>query len=304
MLLPEFQVLLEIPYICGIIYMGGGKMTQIELNNIVQRLKSLIMVPIIFQDMSAELLDVKHVNHDSSWESPRHHHPWFEFNYIHDGMLYTTLGDTEFVAKSGQAFLIPPGCTHSHTHYKQSHDIGICLRWKLQHAPGSPVCYENCSSALSVPRTGAFSANMELLLEGDSYIDVQLSFVKWIINLFEKWSQDFPEFPTHENKVSNQVTMYLQEYYNQPINVENIAASLNMSYRNLSRNFKSETGITIIEKLNEIRIAEAKKLLISTNLPIYEIAALVGFENEYYFSNSFRRYAATTPSSFRKNNRL
>ncbi|MDP4118883.1 MAG: AraC family transcriptional regulator [Bacillota bacterium] len=280
-------------------------MTVQEMNAIVQRLKPLIMSPVVFQDVSVELLDIKSVNHDKRWECPEHHHPWFEFNYVHDGELFTTMNNTEFSVKSGQSFLIPPGCSHSHTHHKKNHDIGICLRWKIQRAPNKNCYYEKIFSALYTPRAFSFDASLDILCGGTTYVQTQLSFIGWMINMCEMWNKgESTNISVQENYISNQAIMYLQEYYNHPITVQNIATSLNISYRNLSRNFKKETGITIIEKLNEIRIAEAKRLLISTNLPIYEIALMVGFENEYYFSNTFHQYAASTPSGFRKNNRL
>ncbi len=279
-------------------------MTTNEMIKLIDKLKSLIMHPIHFQDISVELLDARYVNHDSSWESPLHHHPWYEFNYVLDGELTTLLSGKEFLIKSGESSLIPPGCAHSHPNHGKTHEIGMCLRWKIHPISGQYNYYEAFSALMSTPRSFSFNANIDMLLQGNTFIKTQLCFMDWMINLCGLWDEKPEDFPVHENYISNQVIMYLQEYFRGPIGVQEIAASLNISYRNLSRNFKKETGITIIEKLNEIRIAEAKKLLISTNLPINKIALMVGFENEYYFSNTFRQYASYAPSKFRKDNKL
>jgi len=84
------------------------------------------------------------------------------------------------------------------------------------------------------------------------------------------------------------------------IKVQELADALHMSYRNLSRRFKQQTGLSLIEKLSDIRIARAKKLLLDTDLTLREIAAATGFDNEFYFSNQFHRYALTSPGQFRK----
>ena len=126
---------------------------------------------------------------------------------------------------------------------------------------------------------------------------------------FDSWlfsdRQVFSEFSRNpdkkETKVSPQVMLHLSEYYREKIYVEQIAAALHMSYRTLSRRFKEETGITLSEALNEIRIRNAKKLLVESDMRIYEIALAVGFENEYYFSNAFRKYSHMTPGKYRKN---
>ena len=159
------------------------------------------------------------------------------------------------------------------------------------------------AKAFRQPHFHSFNSNIELLMQGETHLQTQLSFVNWLLHVCEMWNSESTSLPVHKNSVSGQVIMYLNEYYSKVITVQDIASSLNMSYRSLSRNFKKETGITVIEKLNEIRIAAAKNLLISTDLPISEIATHVGFANEYYFSNTFKQYSAATPSGFRKNNK-
>ena len=53
-----------------------------------------------------------------------------------------------------------------------------------------------------------------------------------------------------------------------------------------------------------IRIRHAKQLLIGTAHPISEIAAAVGFENCYYFSNAFKKQTGLSPSDYRKKNSI
>jgi transcriptional regulator GlxA family with amidase domain len=97
-----------------------------------------------------------------------------------------------------------------------------------------------------------------------------------------------------------QALLYLNEYYAQPLKVQDLANSLNVSYRHLARLFKQVTGVTIIGKLNDIRVNQAKNLLKDTDVTIRDIALRVGFENEFYFTNIFSHYTYTTPSAFRK----
>ena len=48
-----------------------------------------------------------------------------------------------------------------------------------------------------------------------------------------------------------------------------------------------------------LRMARARALLISTNLPVYQTAALVGYENPFAFSTAFKRHTGQTPREFR-----
>lgn len=47
--------------------------------------------------------------------------------------------------------------------------------------------------------------------------------------------------------------------------------------------------MSISEKLTGIKLGNTKKLLISTDKPIYKIAAECGYENEFYFSKAFKQ---------------
>lgn len=84
------------------------------------------------------------------------------------------------------------------------------------------------------------------------------------------------------------------------IRVAEVANALNTPVRTLSRKFLAQTGMTVTEKLTSIRIEHAKRLLISTECSMYEIAEQCGFENEFYFSKIFRQKENITPSRYRK----
>ncbi|MFQ9798925.1 MAG: helix-turn-helix transcriptional regulator [Clostridia bacterium] len=104
---------------------------------------------------------------------------------------------------------------------------------------------------------------------------------------------------SQDEALVNQALLYLSQYYAQNIRVDEVAHSLNVSYRHLARIFKSVTGQTVIQKLNAIRLEEARRLLAETNMPVGEIGKQVGFTNEYYFSAIFKQVIATTPTQYR-----
>lgn len=70
----------------------------------------------------------------------------------------------------------------------------------------------------------------------------------------------------------------------------------------LSTLFKSKMGITFIEHLTRIRIANAKKLLKQTHLKNYEVAERVGYNDSRYFSQIFKKMVGLSPSGFRDAN--
>ena len=62
---------------------------------------------------------------------------------------------------------------------------------------------------------------------------------------------------------------------------------------------KKEYGITPNKALNGIRIENAKKLLITSDLSISKISFYVGFATPSYFNRIFKEYTGETPKEFR-----
>lgn len=75
-----------------------------------------------------------------------------------------------------------------------------------------------------------------------------------------------------------------------------------MSYSYFSRTFKSVTGKTFSEFLEDIRLDNAKKLLLTTDKPIAEIAFESGYNDTCYFIAEFRKKSGITPKQFRLKN--
>jgi len=89
------------------------------------------------------------------------------------------------------------------------------------------------------------------------------------------------------------------EYYHTGINLEEIAAKLNLTPEYLGMQFHKETGVKFSTYIKEYRIAKAKELLIGTELKIFEVAEKVGYSDAKYFSRVFREITGQLPSDYR-----
>ncbi|SFJ70981.1 AraC-type DNA-binding protein [Paenibacillus sp. UNC496MF] len=275
-------------------------------------LQRLMMQPIRIGGLTLVLLDALSAEHDEDWSHPPHRHPWYEFNYVSDGGLYTTSAGEEFRIEAGQSYLIPPGVVHGHRHRSGESDDGFCLRWQIAHdrgeaAGGTAEEAEliRCFSAVRPYALKAETAAPLLALRPEmSLLSLQTAFAQWIAGLYEAWRAGAvpsaaPASPDHADTLVRQTVLFLNAYYANELRVQDIANALHVSYRTLARLFRKATGLTVVEKLNDIRIHQAKKLLIETDMPMRQIALAVGLKNEFYFSRLFRAIAMTTPSEFR-----
>lgn len=79
-----------------------------------------------------------------------------------------------------------------------------------------------------------------------------------------------------------------------------LAAELGFSPSHLSVLVKRELGIPFQDYLIQERIRQAKLLLLTTDLKVYEIADQVGFEDMNYFSQRFKQVTGMTPRQYKK----
>jgi len=79
-----------------------------------------------------------------------------------------------------------------------------------------------------------------------------------------------------------------------------VAKRTGLSYVQFIRRFKAYTGKTPMAYLNDMRLQRAKELLWDSDAMIKEIAVACGFNDEYYFSNFFKKHTGYSPSVFRK----
>ena len=94
------------------------------------------------------------------------------------------------------------------------------------------------------------------------------------------------------------------QYRDADLNMAMVSNHICMNYSLFSAAFKEHTGVNFVNYLKEIRIAEAKRLLIQTEDKITEIAKQVGFENDKHFMKSFKTACGVSPSEFRKDYKM
>ncbi|NLC65863.1 MAG: response regulator [Clostridium sp.] len=92
---------------------------------------------------------------------------------------------------------------------------------------------------------------------------------------------------------------YIKNNYKEDISIKTLSDFLYISESYLSRIIKEKTGLTFGEHLLEFRIKKSKDLLKSTDLKVYEIAYLVGYNDARYFSSAFKKETGRTPTEYR-----
>jgi len=108
--------------------------------------------------------------------------------------------------------------------------------------------------------------------------------------------------PVHNNPkdVTGTILHYIKYHYFEKITLEELAHYVGLSKDYIGKIFKSQVGHSIITYLNDYRVQKAKHLLRHTDLSIQEIALIVGFNDQYYFSKQMKKTTSYSPLQWRK----
>jgi AraC-like DNA-binding protein len=105
---------------------------------------------------------------------------------------------------------------------------------------------------------------------------------------------------TYNSRRVEKTLEYMNQNFDKPITLNEVARLANMSDAAFSRFFKQRTGNTFIDSLTEIRLGHASRMLIDTTQSIAEIAYHCGFNNISNFNRIFKKKKNCTPKDFRE----
>ena len=130
---------------------------------------------------------------------------------------------------------------------------------------------------------------------------------EWSLSDFMKFAQslfDFVVSVLHSRDDSADVIIkakkYIAEHFREDIDRDDVASVIHITPNYLSKKFREETGMTLRQYINQLRIEEAKRLLLSTNMSIIEISSEIGYDNSSYFSTVFRKMCGVSPARWRE----
>ncbi|ENH97739.1 two component AraC family transcriptional regulator [Gracilibacillus halophilus YIM-C55.5] len=107
------------------------------------------------------------------------------------------------------------------------------------------------------------------------------------------------EQPYH-NPAIQQALAFIDEHFAEELTLKTVADEVHLNASYLSALFKEELQLTFSEYITRKRVQQAKKLLLSSDLTITEIAEQIGYHTSKYFIKIFKQYEQMTPNVYRK----
>ncbi|MBP1988427.1 AraC family transcriptional regulator [Paenibacillus eucommiae] len=256
------------------------------------------------------------------WSTHLHHHDFVEFSLVTKGSGTETVnGKTHHLRPGVASFLLPH---HMHEiHSAPEHAVHkYCCMFDINILFGSSYDSDWCGLLYEIgsqfPSYAEFTADDTLWIEDifaklmtestkppqpgrSSMIRAMLTealllFIRTVSR--NRQTGDFAREPEMKQPFWP-ILQYLHVHYTDKLSLESVAEHFSVSSPYISRIFKHYTGKSFLNYLHQLRIDSAVNLLISTSMPIIDIAVETGFESFRTFSRVFQNLKEVTPREYR-----
>ena len=126
---------------------------------------------------------------------------------------------------------------------------------------------------------------------------VKTLFYQFVYELL--WQLEHQQIGMKRPDLAAQVVRYIQEHYHEPVTRESIAQIFHYSVPYVSRQFRQETGISMIDYVIKERVNKAMEYLQKTDMTVQEASASVGYDDVSYFTRIFKKHTGMTPKQFK-----
>lgn len=129
--------------------------------------------------------------------------------------------------------------------------------------------------------------------------DTLVGLEEFLMPHIKEIAEKLQKFSEENDNIINRIYSYIDQNYMNDIGIEELAENLGISYSYIRKVFKEATLLTIPDAINKKRISKAKELLMTTDLSMKAIAALIGYNTEQSFTRNFRKYENMLPSQYK-----
>ena len=114
---------------------------------------------------------------------------------------------------------------------------------------------------------------------------------------------DKEKFSSPHISAIREIITYVDDNYLEKITIDELAFLFNTNRATLCREFKTQTGMTLIDYINQKKLAYAKELIDDSQLTFTQISARLHFNSIHYFTRFFKSGTGMTPKQWRRRER-
>ncbi len=239
------------------------------------------------------------------WPLLSHTHPFFHMFYVQSGKATFLLDGQVFAIESKTCIIVPPDTPH-----ELPEEHGVLDLYEVKFSVDDEKYFQTLTEHPIIRENTAFMAQALAYIvqnwNGDEEKQQNANLFLYTMLLSaisgedngKEWRSAYVENSTY-SKLTQAIMHFLEESHTEPFSLDVMAKELKYNKRYLCDAFKRETGITILEYLNHIRIRHAMVCFYYNDVPISDIAQHVGFITPGHFTRVFKQLTGVSPSQFR-----
>ncbi len=255
-----------------------------------------------------------------------HTHDHFEINYVYHGQCVLCFADRKETLDEGAFFILAPDAPHNVYTEGDGLVISVMVRKTTFHTVFSPLLkldnhlssffkeaiylkdYVGCT-LMGVNRSRVMLGYMQNLMvefyRDDCYRNMTaISILTLALSQILRDQPDYSfRFDFSDSQSGNfnftVLIQYIRQNYS-TVTLPMLSDMFHYSESYLSKLILKNTGKHFGEIVRELKMEQAKQLLLESGLTIEEIAERVGYESANQFSRAFKQFAGMTPLLFRK----
>ncbi len=242
----------------------------------------------------------------SKYDDIIHWHEHIELLYFLNGRCSILNGDEEIDVEKGDLFIINSDYLHGvKCENRTSEFIFMIIDHNFCEAMGFPTNEVTFHKKINNKEIGELIVKIyeEKQNKKNFYKEgAKIYTLLILLNLFRNYiiKNNNQHNDSNKIKITKNIIKFLKKNYSKRITITDVEKYCGYTKYYLSRIFKEIRGKAIMAQLNDIRIEEAKKLLLNTELCINDISAKCGFDNQSYFGKVFKKITGCSPTDFRK----
>lgn len=236
-----------------------------------------------------------------------HSHPFCHLLLVAEGEIVFTAASETRTLDAGKLVLVPDNICHAYENRGQD----ICQYTEIKFVPDhsfgelfakTGVIWSEDALAVSLGQRIV----MEYDTSGKSSDTVTHSYLRSLLNVItEPYRKPALRGSQHMDttgwtELSKRIVEYLEKHYSEDVSLDDLAEELDYNKTYLCKAFHADTGTTILDSLNLIRIRCAAAMLTYSDQSLSHVASACGFSSESHFNRVFRKYAGITPGQCRR----
>ena len=262
---------------------------------------------------------------ESFFQSPFHSHPELELVYIKESFGKRIVGNSVAPFESGDmVFLgsdIPHVWLNDELYYQDKNnlkakaivvyfnkDIFGPAFYEMKEAQKINALFNRGSRGLSIngKTNKQIAKKLEKLVNKKDF-EIIIGLLEILSILSESTDLTFvnseaysPVKNQNTNDRLSDVFIFIKEHYKEDISLIEISKIANLTPTSFCRMFKLKAKKSFVEYLNEIRVANACKFIMESDMGMAEIAYECGFKTASNFNRIFKKSTGTTPKEYKK----